>query len=232
MELVNLETKDKIAIITLKNGKVNAISPQVISEINTALDQAEQDNAVVILTGQAGMFSGGYDLKVMTESAESAISLVTAGSKLARRMLAFPTPIIAACTGHAIAKGAFLLLSCDYRIGSAGAFKIGLNEVAIGMTMHDAGIEIARNRIPVNYLTRSVINAELYDPQTATLAGFLDQVVEAEQLMDTAKVVAGQLLSLNMVAHHATKLKERKDVLTALDAAIAYDATTTITINF
>ena len=224
MELIELDIKEHIATITLKNGKVNAISHQVIAEINDALDQAEAASAVVILTGQPGIFSGGFDLKTMKESSESAVALVTAGSTLSRRMLSFPFPIIGACTGHAIAKGAFLLLSCDHRIGSLGQFKIGLNEVAIGMTMHQAGIEIARNRLPINYLSRSVINAELFSPETAAVAGFLDTLVEPEQLMETAKSVAKQMLTLNMKAHHGTKLKERKDILAALDAAIELDS--------
>ena len=223
MELIDFEINDNIALITLKNGKVNAISHQVINEINSALDQAETAGAIVILTGQAGMFSGGYDLKTMKESSDSAVGLVTAGSTLAHRMLSFSQPIIGACSGHAIAKGAFLLLSCDYRIGSAGAFKIGLNEVAIGITMHQAGIELARNRVPINYLTRSVINAELFDPETATLAGFLDTVVEPQQLMETALATAKQMKNLNLAAHKGTKLKERKETLNALEAAIEID---------
>ncbi|MFT6901530.1 MAG: enoyl-CoA hydratase [Colwellia sp.] len=228
MELIDFELNENIATITLKNGKVNAISHQVITEINSALDQAEAARAAVILTSQPGIFSGGYDLKTMKESSDSAVSLVTAGSTLTRRMLSFPFPIIGACTGHAVAKGAFLLLSCDYRIGSIGPFKIGLNEVAIGMTMHQAGLELARNRVPINYLTRSVINAELFDPQTAVLAGFLDTLVEPEALLATAKAAATQLLTLNMTAHHGTKLRERKQILTALDAAIAIDSTMTL----
>ncbi|MBA6390882.1 crotonase/enoyl-CoA hydratase family protein [Colwellia sp. BRX10-3] len=230
MELIDFEISEQIATITLKNGKVNAISHQVIAEINDALDQAESAGAVVILTGQPGIFSAGFDLKTMKESSDSAVALVTAGSTLSRRMLSFQFPIIGACTGHAIAKGAFLLLSCDHRIGSLGQFKIGLNEVAIGMTMHQAGIEIARNRMPINYLTRSVINAELFSPETAVLAGFLDTLVEPEQLMATAKSVANQMLTLNMKAHHGTKLKERKDILAALDAAIELDSAMVISL--
>ncbi|MGB1263623.1 MAG: crotonase/enoyl-CoA hydratase family protein [Cognaticolwellia sp.] len=225
VELIDLDINQQIATITLKNGKVNAISHQVIAELNDALDQAEAANAVVILTGQPGIFSGGFDLKTMKESSDSAVALVSAGSKLSRRMLSYPQPIIAACTGHAIAKGAFLLLSCDHRIGSLGNFKIGLNEVAIGMTMHQAGIEIARNRIPTNYLTRSVVNAELFSPESAVSAGFLDTLVEPEQLIDAAQSVAKQMLTLNMTAHHGTKLKEREAILAALDAAIELDAT-------
>lgn len=230
MELIDFEINEQIAVITLKNGKVNAISPQVIAEINSALDQAQAAEAVVIFTGREGMFSGGYDLKVMKESSASAVSLVTAGSTLARRMLSFPFPIIAACSGHAIAKGAFLLLSCDYRIGTSGPYKLGLNEVAIGMTMHQAGIKLARNRVPMNYLTRSVINAELFNPETAVLAGFLDTVVEHEHLMETATAAAKQMLTLNMTAHHGTKLKEREEILKDLDEAIKIDSAMTLSI--
>jgi enoyl-CoA hydratase len=228
MELIDLAINENIAVITLKNGKVNAISHQVITEMNSALDQAESAGAVVIITGQPGMFSAGFDLKTMKESSVSAVSLVNAGSTLCRRMLSFPFPIIGACTGHAVAKGAFLLLCCDHRIGCKGAFKVGLNEVAIGMTMHHAGIAMARNRIPINYLTRSVINAELFNPETAMMAGFLDTIVEPEQLMETAMAAANQLLTLNMSAHQGTKLKQRKELLSALDAAIEIDADMTL----
>jgi enoyl-CoA hydratase len=228
MNLIDFSINERIAIITLKNGKVNAISPQMITEINSALDQAESAKAAVIITGQAGIFSGGYDLKTMKESSTSAVALITAGSTLTRRMLSFPLPIIGACTGHAIAKGAFLLLSCDFRIGCIGAFKIGLNEVAIGMTMHQAGIALARNRVPTNYLTRSLINAELYSPETAIKAGFLDTIVQPEHLMETAIATATQMLTLSMTAHHGTKLRERKEILNALDTAIKTDTTMTL----
>ncbi|MEO3682187.1 crotonase/enoyl-CoA hydratase family protein [Shewanella vesiculosa] len=228
MQLINVTIEDNVHIISLNNGKVNAISPEVIAQIHAALDDAEQQAAVVVITGQAGIFSGGYDLKTMKQSSDSAIALVTAGSGLAYRMLAFPTPIIGVCTGHAIAKGAFLLLSCDYRIGCTGDFKIGLNEVAIGMTMHQAGIEIARNRIPQNYLSRAVINAELFAPESAVLAGFLDQVVQADVLMSTAMGVAKHMQTLNMKAHHGTKLKERQTILASLSDAIELDKQITL----
>ena len=132
-ELVTCQIADQIATITIQNGKVNAISHQVVDELNQALDQAELAQAVVLLTGQGGMFSGGYDLNVMRDSMTAAMALVEKGSTLARRMLSFPYPVIVACSGHAVAKGAFLLLAADYRIGVDGAFKIGLNEVAIGV---------------------------------------------------------------------------------------------------
>ena len=225
-ELVTYNLNDGVATVTLANGKVNAISPDVIAGLNRALDQAEQDKAVVILTGQPGILSGGYDLKVMVSSPQAALDLVAAGSTLARRMLAHPYPIIVACPGHAVAKGAFLLLSSDYRIGVDGPFNIGLNEVKIGMTMHQVGIAIARDRLTTPVFQRSVINAEMFNPQGALSAGFLDRVVAAEELLVVANEVAQQLKGLNMGAHKKTKLKVRKLLLETLDAAIETDKAT------
>jgi enoyl-CoA hydratase len=222
-DLISYQLEDGIATLTLNNGKVNAISPDVIAAFNAALDQAVQDRAVVIITGQTGILSGGYDLKVMTSSPQNAVALVTLGSTLARRMLAHPYPIIVACPGHAIAKGAFILLSADYRIGVDGPFNIGLNEVQIGMTMHHAGIELARDRLRKSAFHRSVINGEIFDPAGAVDAGFLDKVVPVEQLQAAALAAAQQLKKINMTAHKNTKLKVRKALLEAMDKAIELD---------
>ncbi|SDZ32185.1 crotonase/enoyl-CoA hydratase family protein [Pseudomonas sp. NFIX28] len=222
-ELISYHLEDGIATLTLSNGKVNAISPDVIAAFNAALDQAVSDRAVVIITGQPGILSGGYDLKVMTAGPKEAVSLVTSGSTLARRLLSHPFPVIVACPGHAVAKGAFLLLSADYRIGVEGPFSIGLNEVQIGMTMHHAGIELARDRLRKSALHRSVINGEMFDPQGAVDAGFLDKVVSAEELQGAALAAARQLKKINMTAHKNTKLKVRKALLEALDNAIILD---------
>ena len=222
-DLIAYHLEDGIATLTLCNGKVNAISPDVITAFNAALDQAEQDRAVVIITGQPGILSGGYDLKVMTAGPQQAVDLVTQGSTLARRLLAHPFPVIMACSGHAVAKGAFLLLSVDYRIGVDGPFSIGLNEVQIGMTMHHAGIEIARDRLSKSAFPRSVINGEMFNPKSAVDAGFLDVVVSAEELQGAALAAARQLKKINMTAHKNTKLKVRKEFLEALDNAIILD---------
>ncbi|WP_299124648.1 crotonase/enoyl-CoA hydratase family protein [uncultured Tenacibaculum sp.] len=221
---VQYTSKDAYVIITITNGKANAISHEVIDALNIAFNQAEQEKKVVILTGQPGIFSAGYDLKSMTASPESALELVTKGSKLSLRMLSFPFPVIIACSGHAIAKGAFLLLSADYRIGTEGDFKIGLNEVMIGMTMHHAGIEIAKARLAPIYFERSISNSEIYTPANAVTAGFLDRIVPEDHLMPTAIKIAEMFSNLNKKAHAETKLKVRKNYLNSLQQAIEQDS--------
>jgi enoyl-CoA hydratase len=230
-EFVTYQSEETYVIITINNGKVNAISHEVVAGLNEGLDKALEEKKVVILTGKTGFFSAGFDLKVMAKSPESAKELVTKGSKLSLRMLSFPQPIIIACSGHAIAKGAFLLLSADYRIGVEGAFKIGLNEVMIGMTMHNVGIAIAKARLSEVYVNRSVNNAEMYGSKQAIEAGFLDLIVPANQLMSTAVKVAEMSAKLNKKAHAETKLKVRKQHLKALEMAIALDLKSEISIN-
>lgn len=228
---VTYQSEENYAVITIDNGKANAISHEVIDGLNASLDKAATENKVVILTGKNGILSGGFDLKVMTASPKSAKELVTRGSQLSLKMLSFPQPIIIACNGHAIAKGAFLLLSADYRIGVEGAYKIGLNEVMIGMTMHHAGMAIAKARLSNVYLNRSVNNSEIFDPKQAVDAGFLDVVVPENQLLSTAVKVASMFFKLNKKAHAETKLKVRKQHLQNLEKAIQLDLESDIAIN-
>jgi enoyl-CoA hydratase len=228
---VTYQSHENYCVITIQNGKVNAISHEVVDGITFYLEKAAQENKVVIITGQKGILSAGFDLKVMTSSPSAAKELVVKGSKLSLQMLSFPHPIIVACSGHAIAKGAFLLLSADYRIGVEGDFKIGFNEVQIGMAMHNAGIAIARARLSEVYMNRSVSNAEMYNPKQAVVAGFLDTVVVEKELLSTAKKVAGMFSELNKKAHSATKLNVRKQHLEALEKAIELDLKNAIFIH-
>ncbi|MAD96890.1 MAG: enoyl-CoA hydratase [Flavobacteriaceae bacterium] len=229
--LVTVNESEHYVLLTLNNGKANAINHEVIDQLHKGLDIAETQNKVVILTGKEGILSGGFDLKIMKSSPKNAVELVTKGSKLSLRMLSFPQPIIIACNGHAVAKGAFLLLSADYRIGVAGDFKIGLNEVLIGMTMHYAGIAIAASRLSDVYMNRSVVNAEIFNPKDAVKAGFLDLLTDTDALLPTAKKVAGMFAQLDKKAHAATKIRVRKKYLTQLEEGIERDLNSLSSIN-
>lgn len=222
-DLVTYTLNGNVATIAMDDGKANVLSTAMIAELNGAFDKAEADEAIVILTGREGMFSGGFNLKEMQAGPKEAMMLTSKGSKLARRIMAFPKPVIALSTGHTIAMGAFLLLACDYRMISDGDYKIGLNETLIGMTMHNFGIEIARYRLAKNYFNRCVINAEIFNSKGAMHAGFIDRIVPAEQ-MPMAGAMAGQMFGqLNMTAFRGTKLRSRKAVFEILDQAISDD---------
>jgi len=221
--LVTYTLAGNVATITMDDGKANVLSTAMIGELNAAFDKAEADKAIVVLTGRDGMFSGGFNLKEMQAGPKEAMILTSLGSKLARRIMAFPTPVIMAGSGHTIAMGAFLALACDYRMIKEGDFKIGLNETMIGMTMHNFGIELARYRLPMHYFNRCCINAEIFNPKGAVHAGFYDRVVPAEQF-PMAGAMAGQMFSqLDMTAFRGTKLRSRKAIFAILDQAIEDD---------
>jgi enoyl-CoA hydratase len=222
--LVTYELRDSIATIAMDDGKRNALSIEMLTEINRALDRAAADRAVVVLTGREEAFSGGFDLRALAGGGSDAYAMVRMGFELAERMLSFPAPVVVACTGHAIAMGAFLLLSGDYRLGAAGAYKIGANEVAIGITMPFFGVEICRQRLAPAHFHRAVINAEIYGPDEAVAAGFLDRVVAEPELHDAARTAAAGLARLDPGVHAATKLRAREHAIRSIRAAIDADA--------
>ena len=223
MSVITSQQQDNVQIIQWDDGKANAVSLQALEALNAALDQAQQDKKAVVLVGRPGRFSAGFDLNVMGQGGEAMAKLVVGGGKLSMRMLSFPMPLVVACSGHALAMGGLLLLSADYRIGVAGEFKIGLNEVAIGLTMPWFGVELARGRLHPTHFNRAVNKAEMYSPDSSIAAGFLDQVVAGESLVAESFSVAENLMKLNLDAHHGTKLRVREGLLEALKGAIATD---------
>ncbi|GAA3204135.1 crotonase/enoyl-CoA hydratase family protein [Nonomuraea helvata] len=219
-DLVSYRLKDSVATIAMDDGKANAISIQMLTELGAALDRAVADSAVVLLEGREGRFSAGFDLTTLAAGGDGAKALVRGGWELAARLLSFPTPVVIACTGHAMAMGAFLLLSGDYRVGAAGPYRLATNEVAIGITMPYVGIEILRHRLTPACFSRAVTLAETFSPGDAVAAGFLDRVVEPERVREVARETAGSLTALNMRAHAASKLRARRRMLEAVRAGI------------
>ena len=220
---VTYRLDDSIATIAMDDGKVNAFSLQMFAGLNAALDQANADQAVVVLTGREGVFSAGFDLLALGAGGPDAAILLRSGFEFAERVMSYPRPLVIACNGHAIAMGVFVLLSGDYRIGVEGPYKITANEVALGLTMPRTAVEICRQRLSPAHFNRAVILAETYVPEDAVGAGFLDRVVQPSELQDVARRTAAQLAKLDMDAHAATKLRARDRALKAVRAAIKAD---------
>jgi enoyl-CoA hydratase len=216
---------DGIATISLDDGKVNALSIETLRALHDGLDRAERDGATTIVRGRTGYLSAGFDLKVFGEGMEQVLEMLTLGATLAERLLSFPAPVVLACSGHAVAAGSFLTLSADARIGADGPFRIGLNEVAIGLTVPWFAIELARHRLTPPHFDAAVTSARMYSPREAITAGFLDRVVAPEQLDDAALDAARALSQLDMRAHAASKLRAREDALSRLRAAIETELT-------
>jgi enoyl-CoA hydratase len=222
-ELVSFQLVDGVATIVMDDAKANVLSLQMLSAVNEALDRAASDAAVVVLTGREGIFSGGFDLKVLRAGGPDAALMLEQGFQLALRLLEHPTPVVIACNGHAVAMGVFLLLSGDYRIGVMGAYRLVANEVAIGLTMPRAAIEICRQRLTPSHFNRAVLLAEPFGPADAVPAGFLDRVVEGSELRATAQTVAAGLAQLDRSAHAATKARARASAIAGVRNGLEID---------
>jgi enoyl-CoA hydratase len=222
--LVQTTISDSIATIVMDDGKANVMSEAMQGALHGALDEAQSAGAVVVLTSGRKMFSGGFDLSVIAGADQAMADMLTGGFELSARLLAFPTPVVMASPGHCVAMGAFLFLSGDYLIGASGPFKYVTNEVAIGMTMPRAPLEVMRNRLTPAGLTRAALLSEVFTPDNGVAVGFLDQVVEPDQLMATASEAAARFVTLNMTAHRLSKLRARGPMLAALRAGIDGDA--------
>ena len=218
--LLEFKEEPNYCMVTLDDGKANALSFAMLAQINEALDQAQQAGKVIIICGRPGKFSAGFDLAVMGQGGDAMVELLRAGAALAQRLLKFDTPVVLAVSGHALAMGALLLLSADYRIGMHGNYKIGLNEVAIGMTLPYFGIELGRARLAVTHVDKAIGLAQIYDATGAVEAGYLDEAVAQDELLPRAIAVAEQLAGLNMDAHKQTKARIREDLNMALGTAI------------
>ncbi len=222
-QIVSYEYKDGISTIQMNDGSKNLMSPRMLKELNKALDQAEKDAGVVIITGSAGVLSAGFDLKVLKTGVAKAFSMLNAGFALTTRLLSFRTPVVIACNGHAVAMGVFLLLSGDYRIGATGPFKIMANEVAIGLTMPATAIVVCRQRLTPAHFVRAVMQSEEYNPASALEAGFLDRTVAPEDLFEEARKIAEKFTQLDLEAHYKTKLRTRRQLIKALKRANRFD---------
>lgn len=206
MTVVVTREQEDAFVITLDDGKANVVSPALLDELGAALDRAEKsEKRVVVLTGREGMLSGGFDLKVLGSGGAAAQELVTAGAELLMRLYLLPKPVVTACPGHAIAMGAFLLLASDFRLGAQGTYRIGLSEVAIGMTLPVFGVVFARERLSKRYFEQAALQARMFSPDQARDAGFLDRLVEADALEGAALEEATRLAALHPRAFAATK---------------------------
>ena len=211
------ELIDQIAVVTMDDGKANAFSPDMIASVNGLLDQAESEAKAVMLTGRDGIYSGGFDLRVIRgNDPQAAVDMRLGGTRLMMRLYGLPLPLVIAASGHAIALGAFCLLTADYRIGTSGEYRVGLNETAIGMSLPPFGLMLAQERLSKRYLTRATMGATMFSPEEAKDAGFLDDVVAKADLKQTALDVASSFLALDGDAYASVKQGLRNESISRI----------------
>ena len=219
MALVEFTMTGSVAVIAMDDGKANAMGPDMIAAMNDALDRAESEASAVVIIGRDGVFCGGFDLKVIRSGdAAAQVAMTTAGAHLALRLYGFPKPVVMAATGHSVALGGFLLLAADHRIGVTGDFNVGLNEVAIGMSLPPFALMLSRARLEHRFLTGAALNATMYTHEQAIPVGFLDEMVAPGDLRSVAIAKAEALGALDATAFQRVKQDLRGgDIKAVLD---------------
>ena len=202
---LQLTIADGIAEIRLDDGKVNALSESMLEQLLAAIAKAAEADAALLISGRPGVFSGGYDRKLIDAGGPACDAMRAAGDRLTLALLDYPAPVVIAATGHAMAKAAFMLLLADYRLGTEGDYRVSLNEVAIGMTMPDGAMLQARARLSPQWLNRCVLQAEVFVSAGALEAGFFDELQPAEQLLECARAKTRQLAGLDRRAYRETR---------------------------
>jgi len=209
--LTAVTIEDGVAVVRMDDGKVNAVSHALIDELHSALDQATASASAVCIVGNAKAFSAGFDLSVMNSGGiDDVIKLVQRGGELIFRVFLHPQPTVCAVTGHALAAGVLLNLACDTRIASEGTSKIGLNETAIGMTLPVWAVELAMARLSKRYATKAIVQAEIFDPDGALAAGYVDAV--SANAVEDAIAEARRLGALPGGAYGGTKALLRQEI--------------------
>lgn len=222
-DIVRYEKQGNVAIVTLDDGKANALGHEMIAAIHAAIDRAEAEAHAVVLAGRPGRFCAGFDLRVLTAGREAAAPLVRAGGSLFMRLYGLRLPVIAACTGHALAGGALLLLVSDARIGAEGEFKLGLNEVAIGIPLPILVRRLTEDRLDTRRRVEATLLARVYDPAGARDVGYLDEVVSEPELSSRALERARELARLPPRAFSTSKESMRRATIDEITAALDED---------
>jgi enoyl-CoA hydratase len=226
-DIVHYTLEQKVAVIRMDDGKANALSVEMIDGLLAALTRAEEEASAVVLIGRTDRFCAGFDLRVMMSGPEQAKALLGRGSELLLRLYGATLPLVIACSGHAMAGGALVVLTGDTRIGAQGAFKIGLNEVQIGLPVPVLAMEFARSRLTPLEMTNATLLAKIYTPDEAVRAGYLDRVVAtADELLPAATAEAARLGAMARSAFKATKLRLRGVTIADIRARMEEDMRT------
>jgi enoyl-CoA hydratase len=222
--LVTYACTDGVATLTMDDGKVNVFGFAMQEALNAALDRAEADQAAVVLTGNAKVFSAGFDLAVFKAGGPDVARMMLGGGNLGKRLLSFPRPVVLAVNSHAMAMGAILLMCADLRIGAESGLKVQLNETAIGMTLPHFAIALAQHRLTAGWRNRALVQAEALDGAKAIAAGFLDETTPTAEVLATAQARAKALAALHDRSYVATRGRLQETLFAALEAAGQRDA--------
>ena len=219
--IATLSKENDISIIKLDDGKANAFSYDMLSQVNDLLKKVPRDSGALVITGREGLFSGGFDLKTLaTGDMEKITKMVQLGYRLLLELFSFDRPIVAAVSGHSIALGLFVTCSADYRIAIDGKYVCQANEVRNNMDIPTQIMEIIRARVNKKYFYSAVYHSDAYSVQDSIEVGYIDEVVSEDQFMKRVMEKAKELATLPHPFYANTKKTAQDDVIQKIADAI------------
>ncbi len=216
--MITSETRGGAHIISMDDGKVNALNKPFLDALMAALNEAAADQSPVVIRGKKGIFSAGFDFKGFSAGAESATAQLQAGKDTILTILRHPAPVITVCEGHAYPGGAFLMLAADHAIGIHGDFVVGMNESAIGMVLPLYATTLGMARLaPAG--RKAIATGELFNPQRGLEIGYFDKVVDAGALDAAVEAAITHMKSLNAGAFNGNKQIINAQLIKDVEAA-------------
>jgi enoyl-CoA hydratase len=205
MTAVTTELVDAAYLIRVDDGAVNALTKCMVEDLLAAVAAAPPDAALVI-AGRPGCLTAGLDRSTMLSGDPSAVSrTLRQVTEFFEAIMAHPAPTVVACTGHALAAGALLLLVADHRVGARVPSKIGFNESRIGLPLGPLAVAAARLRLDSRALVRATVEGVVYDAEEALAVGYLDALTDADAVVDTALAAAQALAALRRKSYLRTR---------------------------
>jgi enoyl-CoA hydratase len=201
-----LEWREGLAVVHLTCGKANALNPRAVAAIERALDEARAGDARgLVLTGYDRFFSAGLDLVALFGLERGAMDeFMTRFDAVMLRVFAYPRPVVAAVSGHAVAGGGILALACDARVMGAAAGRFGLNEIRLGVPFPASALEIVRYAVAARSVEEVLYGGELFDPGSALERGLVTEVVDGD-VLGAARRTCGRLAAAPANAFESVK---------------------------
>ena len=216
-----IETRDVdgVRVLQLAHGKANLLDTDLLAGLDESLDHAEKvPIGAVVLTGTGNIFSAGVDLFRVTEGGKEYLEeFLPALSESIVRLFTFPKPVIAAVNGHAIAGGCILVCACDARLGIPEGGRIGVTELKVGVPFPAAALEVVRFVVPGNRLSEAILEARTYSPKDALAMGYLDRLVDPDELLDRAVEQASRLAELGERVFSFSKRQLRREAFESIE---------------
>ena len=200
--------------LRLARPPANAFNPALVAELSRRITAAPQEGAeAIVISGAPGLFTGGLDVpELLTLDREQMRAFFRSFYGLLRGVAASEIPIAAAITGHSPAAGAVLAVFCDYRVMAEGRYKIGMNEVQVGLSVPPMLQYAMKRLVGPRQGDALLVAGALVSPDEALRIGLVDAVVPAEQVVPTAIQWAQTLVALPRNAMRDTRRSARADL--------------------